>query len=209
MTAWADLRDDMLRPLLKDTKTTKKWSDEELLGYANWALDDLSTQVPLVCQTTFAADASTTAFDLPTDFISVVAVIQAETPLPRYDWEPGTCLRTSDTDEMGYFLDHPETGQLTFTTAPTADVTLVYNAYLPHMTAEGDLPIGRFRWMEEAIAFYACYLAHMRQGVSAASLEQWKTKRDLDVGNPLNLEAREWRLRYEQKVAANLRGGRP
>ena len=43
---WATYRDDVLRPLLKDTLASNyNWSDAELLQYANWGLEDLSVDL--------------------------------------------------------------------------------------------------------------------------------------------------------------------
>jgi hypothetical protein len=107
---------------------------------------------------------------------------------------------------MAYMVDWPQEGDLSFTRPPAAtqSVALFYSAYRAHVAQDADpLAVGRHKWMEQAIAFYAAFLAHMREGVGAADLERYKSRQDLNVGNPLNTQAREFLLQYQRVVREN------
>lgn len=212
MTIWATFRDTLVRPLLKDAgaltdpEITAKWTDAELLAYANLALDDLSNSAPLY---TYAAatgvDGSTAQFALPDDLLALDSVTLNNVFLEEYEPVPGRAL--PGTSSPTYFLlDWPQEGLLTLTRAPAAGSALVlhYSAWRGHLVdAASELPVGHQRWLEQALAMYVCYLAHLREGVGAASLEQWKGRQDLNVGNPLNLQAREFLAQYQRLVREN------
>ena len=212
MTTWATFRDTLLRPLLKDAQSltdlevTPKWTDAELLAYANLALADISGYAPrLSYATATGVDGTRTEFDLPTDMISLETVQVDTLVLLEYEVQPGQALPGTRQSIM-YMVDWPEEGTLTFTKAPTSGstVTIFYSAYRSSIVEETDaMPVDRHQWIEQAIALYSAFLAHLREGVGTASLEQWKGRQDLNVGNPLNLEAREFLAQYQRVIRDN------
>ena len=71
MSTWAELRAEV-RLELKDTGTTYKWSDAELLVYCNDALRGHSTYWPLVVITEVTTTGA--GYPVPTGTIDVLAV---------------------------------------------------------------------------------------------------------------------------------------
>jgi hypothetical protein len=212
MTTWATFRDSLLRPILKDdgcltdAEIIPKWKDAELMSYGNLAIDDVSAFCPEISYAeATGVDGTRTEFQLPDDLLQLDAVLVGGMPVEECEPMPGKALPGVSSARM-YILDWPREGYVTFTKAPTSGSTVAwyYSGYREHITADGDLlPIGRFRWLEQAITMYIGFLAHTREGVGAASLEQWKGRQDLNVGNPLNLEAREFLLQYQRIVREN------
>ena len=210
-TTWLTFRDTILRPMLKDDVglQTNRWSNGELLAYANFGLDDLSLVAPQCAWTLLSGDGVTATFALPEAAHALDYVTWLEDDLllfvPEYAPTPGDrrVPLPDATANPEYLMDWPATGLVTFTRAPTTaeTVTLYYSAYWPRLLDESSvLPFGAARWLELALVAYCCYVGHLREGVGRASLEQWATKPELLVGNPLNLEAREWLLTYERLV---------
>jgi hypothetical protein len=194
--------------MLKDTESPEspRWTDAELLAYANLAVDDLSVNVALARLATLSTATATAVFALPQDLVRVDFVTWEEVGVTTFLKEvkphPGDAWDSSDESiENGWLPHWPVEGQLTLVQTPTSAVTLrvLYSAYREHMTdAASVLPIGAQQWMEEALAFYTCYLAHMREAVGRASLEQWSSKPENIVGNPLLVEALAWLQGYER-----------
>jgi hypothetical protein len=211
-TTWVTFRDTLVRPLLKDagalvdSEVSPKWTDEELMAYANMALDDISGSCPEPCYVVVTGTNGTLVeFSLPDDLLSLDAVQWDTQVLQEYEAEPGRVIPGTTKPPM-YMVDWPSEGSITFTRAPSATqvVTLFYSAYRQHIVGDNStLPVGRHRWMEQAIALYIGFLAHLREGVGTANLEQWKSRQDLNVGNPLNVEAREFLLQYQRLVREN------
>jgi hypothetical protein len=197
VATWAELR-AQTRALLQDTDSASyNWSDDELLDYANWALDDLSGEVPKVAKTTLTSDDTTTEFALPAGYIKLIAANMNGVFLPAV--RPGP--DANKVKVISYMLHYPEENYISFTEAPTEDVVLTYHAQRTAIALATDTVDVSGNWMLQAIAFYCGYLAHMREGVPRASLEQWATKRDLPVGNPLNLEAMQMLSQYKRLVS--------
>lgn len=204
----------------------KKWDDDVLLTYCNRALADLSGHVPMPkSYTLVAATGIANAYTLPDDLHSIEAVIWPTGLSVANGWDRSGVLVypeaiTAESD-ISYLLDWPNEGLLTLTCIPPGAVTLYYGAYRPVVTAfvpvdppvplppdyeapvESPLPFGRYAWMEGALCSYIAMLAHLREGVTTAMLEQFKVKNDLNVGNPLNAEAREWWIQYYRIVTEN------
>ena len=210
MTTWASYRDSTLRYLLKDTVATYRWADAELLQYANWGVTDLCRKMPQIKSWTLTG--SGPSYALPEDFAalnwltysdnSTQQFIEEINPRGGDVWNFNT--PTSYSEPFGYVIDYPEEGYLYITRLPgTGAFTANYEALRAVITAGDNLPLGRHRWLEWALACYVAYCAHLREGVGRASLEQWAQKPDLPVGNPLNAEAREWLLAYQRILAEN------
>ena len=210
-TTWLTFRDTILRPMLKDDVglQTNRWTNAELLTYANFGLDDLAMLAPRSTWDLVQGDGVTATFALPEtshalDYVTWLAddqllIIEEYLPAPGDRRLP----MPDDQAEREYLVDWPAAGLVTFTRAPAISdvVTLYCSSYWPHLVdVTSILPFGRAQWMELALVAYCAYLAHLREGVGRASLEQWSTKPENMVGNPLNLEAREWLLTYERIV---------
>lgn len=211
---WSDALTRIRTAFVKDPDS-KKWTDAVLLIFANVALDDLSSYLPMAKKATLVANGTNYAFSLPTDLRTVNAVVwgNGTMVLPAIDMASRTGLiyrlpeEITTDSELGYLLDWPEEDKITFTCIPSEDVSLYYGAYRPHIVTGGTpaptLPIGRHAWMEPALYCYVAMLCHEREGVTAAMLEQYKVRQDLNVGNPLNVEAREWWIQYKRLVDGN------
>lgn len=228
---WAQLRDGILRPLLKDPNK-QVWSDSELMNYANFGLDHLSVHEPRTAQADYSiingalwlhlngvgAEVTATApmsgcYQTPEDMHNLVRVVWVSTDamymvpslgaLDAFDQGSGLDFAQShvDAEPLAYLADWPREGWLWLTRPLTSSTTLrlVYGARRKHIeNADSVIDIGHHHWMREAVTCYTCYMAHLRQGVGRANLEQWAQKPDLDVGNPLNAEAREWYMAYKR-----------
>jgi hypothetical protein len=207
-TTWGTFR-STVRSLLKDTTgDVLRWSDAELLDYANLAIDDLSVNVPLTKLVALPMTPVSAIFELPADLCRVDYLLftQDETITILGEVKPRQGDQWNE-PAQGYMIHWPEEDRLTVL-GEIAGYTLdlYYSAYRPHMTgADSVLPFGTQRWMEQSCAFYICYLAHMREGVGRASLEQWSAKPENIVGNPLLVEARAWLDAYQRTI----REGRP
>jgi hypothetical protein len=210
MTTWASFRDDTLRALLKDTVATYRWTDTELLQYANWGITDICRRMPQTKSWTLTGTGP--AHTLPEDFAalnwlsysdgSTQFFIEELTPHTGDTWD----FATPDTgsNPWGWVLDYPEEGYLYITRlAGSGSYTASYEALRAVITDSSTLPFSRHRWLEWALACYVGYCAHLREGVGRASLEQWAQRPDLPVGNPLNVEAREWLQAYQRILAEN------
>jgi hypothetical protein len=214
---WGDYRDEVVRPLLKDTVSSAyQWSDEELLIYANWGIDDLSRTIPMVTSVDLTGTGPT--YDLPADFQSVHSVALVDSTggstyfLPELDVmaESGWSFATpSDSSQpVGYLLDWPEEGKIFVSRLPSTgqELELRYWGLRYSVTEDDDeLPFGRHRWGEQALAFYIAYVGHIRQSVGRAGLEQWSQRPDLQVGNPLSAEAREFLNAYNRLCSLHQR----
>jgi hypothetical protein len=211
-TTWGNFRDDLVRTVLKDSAGAEpRWSDAELLGYANLGLDDISVNMAFMRMAALPTATATAVFQLPQDCCRVEYVLWKEegvttflkdtTPLPGYEWGDGM--------DNGYIVHWPEEDQLTLMQDTHTGVTLqvIYAAYRAHLTGDTSvLPFGTHQWLEEALLYYTGYLAHLREGVGRAALEQWSSKPELLVGNPLNVEAEMWLKAYE-RVLRNAKPG--
>lgn len=211
---WGTYRDTILRSLLKDNlsgTTTRKWSDAELLSYANWALADLATVAlsTVSCSLTGAGPSHV----LPADYGALESIVLIENDrtivLEPFSFAAGTMLdfdlgAPDGTSDAGYLLDWPQEGYITISPARAgSSYTLVYSAALADIAADADvLPFtGSRRWLAQAVACYVGYCAHLREGVGRAALEQWSQRPDLAVKNPLNAEAEQWLKAYRLLVS--------
>jgi hypothetical protein len=211
MPTWANFRDNTVRYLLRDTGSTKRWSDAELLQYVNWAIADLSRVVPEL--KSMELTGSGPSFTLPEDFQTINRVTLVDSAaastffVPKLDLYDDSewpfAAPDDDTSPWGYLLDWPSEGSIYITRLKDAGTyTLYYYAVRAELSADNAvLPFGRQRWTQMALACYICYVAHLRQGVSRANLEQYAQRPDLPVGNPLNVEAREWLVAYNRLLA--------
>jgi len=213
---WGDYRDDVVRYLLKDTVDPYQWTDEELLGYANWGIADLCRTAPTL--KSYSLTGAGPTYTLPTDFdtlrsITIVNSTGGTThflaqlnPLEDEDWD----FDTPDTGSSpwGYILDWPDEDEVYVSRLlDTGDaLTLYYWGLRDEMALDTDeLPFSRHRWMYQALAYYIGYVAHIRQSVGRAGLEQWSQRPDLPVGNPLSAEAREFLTAYNRLCSLYLR----
>lgn len=200
---WAEAKARLRLTTIKD-KDGKKWSDDVLLAFANLAIDDLSGFVPLA-KTDTPAVTGGSDFALPDDLRVLESVVWSDgKPVPALSFSEEIPVPITTDTILAYLLHWPEEGKITFTRIPTLSPKLYYGAYRPHVTDDADeLPFGPFRWMEGALYCYVAMLANLREGVTAAMLEQFKVRNDLNVGNPLNNDAREWWIQYRRIVDGN------
>ena len=218
LTAWSQLR-TQARHLLKDvladdiSETPPRWTDAELLTYANAGIDDLSVNVGWLQQETVHVGAATGMLELPPGCQRVQWVVLQSSAtygngvtltqhyLPEYIPRPGTALLGDE--DQAYLPNWPEDGQLSFVQPllTSETIQIIYAAWRPHLTNDVDLlPFGRQAWMNGALLDYICFLANMRDGVGRASLEQWSAKPQNVVGNPLVENALTWLAAYERKL---------
>lgn len=225
---WSTALARVRRGFLKDP-LAKKWTDEVLLDFANLALDDLSAYLPRATSAPLVVLADTPyVFMLPEDLRSVEAVLWSDGASVPNAWDLARKQQAhnlvlpeeiSAESELSYLLHWPSEGYLTVTRLPAGVVMLHYNAYRSHIVipdpppdepppdyeapAAPTLPFGPFAWLEGALYCYMAMLCHLREGVTTAMLEQFKVRNDMNVGNPLNVEAREWWVQYQRIVNGN------
>ena len=216
MTTWAGMRDTWLRYMLKDlVPASYRWSQAELLVYANAALDNLSATFPYEKTATITALAATYTYALPEDFRALDAV-QWPSNQVNGAYEYVSAFQTKDqtwpymgssgaaAPTLFYMLGYPDETHITFTRVPPSSLTLYYRAWRTHLVADGDtLPFGSQWWMAEALVYYVAYQCYLRDAGPRAEMAQWAEKPELSMVNPLADQAEVWRRQYARLVQEN------
>ena len=178
---WTTLR-NQIRDLLAQASTSD-YTDAQLLIYANWALDDFTANQGFGQEKSLAvvADGTTTSFDAPADMIEVNSVkLSGGDYAEPYEPFPGSELPTSTS--YTYTAYWMYANQLHFNEAPAvSSFTLYYKAYYTAIAEDAD-SIAIPRWAEQAVAFYAGYVALSSQAVGSGDVRQWNQRQD--SGNP-------------------------
>ena len=196
-----------LRILLAD-ENSKTWKTDSTLDlFLNLAIIQFTTDLPVSNSHTYtiASDyvGDEHTYTLPADFVYATTVrgyfesgAEMEN-LPRQHIDFGS-WDTGD-EPRCYMIDWPSEGYLYLPREPQGSTfTLYYGSYHNTWLDEDSdtFDLGRNRWGEQAIYAYAAFLAFNPSSSQRAQLEQWARRGDLNVGNPLEEEARRWLALY-------------
>jgi hypothetical protein len=187
---WATLKIQIARKL--DDPTYKKYSADLLLDAVNDALAAFaSTHTGVASDFEITGDGETYEFALPDDIVDaegagVYAVHWKDQQwLPELEYWPGqvwtSSARSTTSTPLGYVL-WPQ-GKVSFSRIPVADqaITVHYVAHYPVVAVDLSV-ITVPRWALEAIKLYATAVALEPSSTKAATLGQYKSRRE--AGEP-------------------------
>jgi len=197
---WSELR-AQIYVLLKDDGT--RWTQADMLVLANIALRQIGAACakPAYAELTIGSDELIT---LPTDCLAVSQIVVDDLVLRNYQPDEGEYV--DGLSEVA-LLDWPTLGRAWLPGYGGRTARLFYQASWGQIADDSStIDFGRYGFLYEAMAAYVCYLAHMREGVTRASLEQWSIRPENVVGNPLLIEARAWLEAYERILRVGLPG---
>lgn len=214
-TTWEDFRDGLLRSVLGDLKDPNRqdlaptFDDDLLLSLANAALSVLSREVGPIQVVSWEGDGQTTAFNLPTDYVASITVMDHQQNLVKpMSADSSFNLRGvgSNQAQPGFLLHWPTTRKITFLRPIPSDVSysMRYRAFWPQITGdEYVMSFGIWDWLALALALYVSYLAYTAEAGKRALLEQWATRPELQVDNPLEQQAEYFFRQYDRLIHAH------
>jgi len=195
-----------LRTYIKDSSANQKWTDAEINLFLNHAILQWTTDVPIASSTSYTRVSGQHAYELPENAVSVTSVYgyfeSASTPeyLAPMKMKPGAFEVSYE--PRRYVVGFPTDTQFYLPREPQADFTLYYGATATWLENDTDLlNLGIKRWGEQAVLYYAAFLAYNPSAAARARLEQWARSKDLNVGNPLQEEGERWLALYHALVA--------
>jgi len=171
---WSDLR-DKIRDFLGDTETPTRFSDGELMQYANWGLLEIATVKGVATSVNY--DSGNKEYTLPSDIIHVDYLMMGDSILEELILKPGQTIYEYDVPK--YYI---EGSTLKLTTNATDDLVLHYTAYYPEIENDNDDP-GLPKWAEQALLLYVACEAMKKTSGQEAMLNRWNTK--VDSGTPI------------------------
>lgn len=207
-TTWPAFRDNIVRVLISDV-AKKKVTDDNLLAFANIALNTLTRDAPRRAYFDLTGNGSSFAFTMPSATYKLLLVedTQEREYLSEVKVQPGTkspdATRSTTSRPRGYMPNFPQEGTLSFAHIPSdgSVIRVHYNAYHIAMYATGSRPF-ESGWKEEALAAYTSYLAFSAMASARAQNEQWDQRSALPVDNPLEQQARFFLEQYRRVVTA-------
>lgn len=196
-----------LRIYLSDT-TKKMWPDDsELDLFLNHAIIKFTTDVPMPTGFvyTVATDqqADSRTYLIPEDMATPSWVrgnfssTSVEENIERAYLRSGSWV--SGQEPLGFIVDYPVSGYLYLPRAPLGSTFTLYYGRFHDSWLDSDqdtFNLGRNRWGELAVMYYAAHLAFNPPAARRAQLEQWNRRSDQNVGNPLEEEAVRWLRLY-------------
>lgn len=194
--AWSELRSE-IRYQLKDSGSTPKWADGELLVYVNYALRDYSRYFPVegAADVALSTDGSAT---INSDWTILAVEYPDNSFLDELVVKPGTKLWSSTT---GYYMlegkmwvvhsDDPSTVRVHYTTVRD---TVSADSDTVNVPAED----------EELIALYVLAKCTERVGEQSANLDRWREGRRDD--NPLVVMQNHYYIRYIEGIGSRMAG---
>jgi hypothetical protein len=206
MTTWGELLAD-IRSDLKDTASTKRWSDEALYLWAKDAMRDYSLYFPrVISRLELTADGG--SYALPVDLVKDVTV---ECPKDRYLERrlerPGArYFRTGEPTE--YYL----AGGRLFPNSSPQDGERIYLTYeamhaLPANAFDVEMALTIPPLDEELIRLYIKAKANEQIRSQQANLDRFKLGSGDRSDNPLEPEVGNLMDAYRMKIAERTRGG--
>lgn len=209
--SWATLRTRVRRSILGDTGTSPVWSDDQLLDYIGWALDEFCAHTAVATSTSYPCDGETHEFVLPDNIYEpitragAVALKQDEQIeyLEPIRFTPGATWPDDEPDETSQpraFWEWPTgTLRLGFIPKDSSTLTVYYFAHWDKPTDDNsilDVP----HWAEEALAYLVGAIAMSPLGVQTSNIRRWNDR--LDSGtpehNPSHRQAEFFRRMYQE-----------
>lgn len=203
MTTWAQLLAD-IRTDIKDTGTTKKFTDDVLYLYLKDAVRDYSQYFPM--RETATLTPTLGVYTLPADFLGEEMVqCPPGTYLERRNYQPGAHY-TVQGNTYHYYLDM---GHLYIDGAPPGDLILEYAAVhsLPADVNDTTFTITIPIPDEELIRLYIKAKTSEQLRTNQANLDRFKQGSGTRTDNPLEPEVRDLMADYRYKINERF-GGR-
>jgi hypothetical protein len=192
-----------LQTFLRDTDA-KKWTADDLDSFLNLAITQWTTDLPIATSVDYAVVSGQHEYEVPSNAVSVKWVrgyFENSSTLEfigPMSVEPGTWASLDE--PRRFILQFPTETQFYLPRLPSGSAfTLYYGATHDPLSGDGAvLNLRNQRWGELAVLAYAAHLAFLPYAASRSRLEQWATKQDLKVGNPLQEQAKAWLEKYNQ-----------
>ena len=210
----SDLR-SALRLMIQDSGTQNDVSDEAANLAINQAIVAHTTEVPFAAEYEYTTATGVHEFTLPDYFVYAAYVrgyfistnrLQFIEEIEEADW----LSYWKDTQEpVGFRVNFPSQDKLYLPRAPLSEpITFYYGVSRPELAEDTDaVDLASRAWSKEAILLYAAYRAFEYLSSARARLEQWATKIDQRVDNPLEQEAKRWLAEYTRLVNKHTQAG--
>lgn len=198
----AQLRGQLRIALEDEDPNTPKWSDSTLNQCLNWAITLHTSELPFSAQQSF--EASGNQYELPDLAVKIFRVFGPfgdgqDRFIKSATRDAFTGIWVAGEEPICFVEDFPEDGYFYLPYAPTSDFTLYYGTRRDELTDDATaLNLGRRAWSVVAIVTLAGAAAFDPKAASRANLEQWASKVDQRVDNPLDQEAARRYHRYEE-----------
>lgn len=202
----AELR-AQVRLELADSSVEPELADELIDTSIIEAVTQYTTQVPFQASATVAASGN--EYTLPELAVDILRIRGSfiDTASTQFVGraEPKDLYGVWPTGEepVVYIPHYPSHGKYYLPREPLADFTLQYHArvYPPVVGSDDDsIELGQRGWGRWAIVTLACYFCFFPRASGRSYLEQFSGRPDINVGNPLREEAKEWLREYERTI---------
>lgn len=197
---WSVFRNHIRRSILKDTLvdvTKRKWSDDQLMDMAGWALDVFAIHTAAVTSVEIPLVSGTLAYDLPDNLFEspeiAGAVYTVSSDSVRQYYKP-YLLQPVDL-AYGYYV---ENNQLVFLEAPESNPTLLYYAYWNKPLADSssiDVP----NWALPALANLIGSYAMSPEAVPTTNIRRFaeEPEKGTPLDNPYILQQNQFLKMYD------------
>lgn len=205
---WGSFRETIRRSILKDNVADEdtgeyRWSDEEILDAALWALDTFAQHTAVASGTSYEGDGSALAFALPSnlfdserfDDTGEVAVNWADafgTPEYLDPIRSSPLLNIRDQYNYGFYTSVNDPYDLHLRLkripAPGEMIDVAYYAYYDRPTNDNSV-VNIPRWAEGAVSFLVGAYALSGSSLKTSFIRQWGARPD--TGNPEHNPVRE------------------
>lgn len=194
---WGTFRTQIRRSILKEVEVTN-WSDESLMDACGWALDTFCAHTALVSGVTYEAPEQ--AIVLPDDVfddIERTGLVYVATS-PVIVARPTYIIPDHGASALSYVVWG---NTLTFSKAPSADVTVRYFAYYPH-PVDDNSEILIPRWAYNAVAHLVGALALTQDAINSSGISRWNTREESGTpeDNALRIQQNHLLKVYENEI---------
>lgn len=213
---WSALRDDFIRHELHDIGDTKKWSDAELLAWAQMGMRDISTRLSITKQLALTPASAVRNYILTmTDRVGAILLVEHPDGvfLEKMNYKPGTSrwhpriasasLRGVTQAGNGWWemrVGDDDVLYLTQDPILSYDITVHYAAQR-NVPSEDTSAIDLWDNDMEILVAFVCWRAFLRIGGQDASLSRWAEKPGKRDDNPLIPAWKAWKWRYDELLA--------
>lgn len=206
---WSALR-SLCRSALNDTSSSPKWSDAELLAYAQLGMRDISRHLPIHKKQAITTVANQKNYTLATDRVGDILLVEHPDGvfLETIDYKPGTSryfprlpgylikgyVTVGDgwyvLDNILWLTQDPDTSD---------DITVWYSAQRDIMALDADV-VDLWDNDVEILVSFVLWKAYVRVAGQDSLLSRWKDKGRRD-DNPLKPVWELHKDRYEELIA--------
>lgn len=200
---WAQLRGQVRRLLIDTTSSKYRWSDEQLLDFIAWSLDDLCAHTAIATATGFVGDGTNKEFTLPDNVFDSFAntglvFVDDGISVSYLNLVP---LYKQNTALNGYYLSPENLIHTILTPSNNSAITVNYYAYYPHPSQDSDVILAP-NWAIAALVFRMASYAHSSLASKTSQIRQWGQKPDTGNpdDNPLMDQSQYYEAMYEREL---------